>query len=89
MTQLLLVALFLEVGFVLLVVPWSPFWERNYFAQLYPSLQAFMANNFVRGAVSGIGVINIVAGLVDLVSLIVSRRHDQRTSVTPSSLARD
>ena len=29
--RLLFLAYFIEVGLVLLVVPWSPFWERNYF----------------------------------------------------------
>ena len=30
---LLLAAFFLEIGFVLLVVPWSSYWDRNFFAQ--------------------------------------------------------
>ena len=29
--RLLLVAYFIEVGLLLVLVPWSPFWERNYF----------------------------------------------------------
>ena len=69
MSRLLLVALFLEVGFVLLVAPWSAFWDRNYFAEAVPGLRDLLTNNFVRGAVSGLGVINIFAGLAELADI--------------------
>ena len=64
MRRLLLVVFFFEIGLVLVVIPWLAFWDRNYFGQLMPPLGAFMTNNFVRGAVSGLGVINIIAGCV-------------------------
>lgn len=66
LSRLLYTAYFLEVGLILVFVPWSAFWERNYFAVSLPLLQAIVKNNFVRGAVSGIGVLNLVAGLADL-----------------------
>ena len=53
---LLLAALFVEVGFVLLVVPWSVLWDRNYFIDVFPQLHALLTSNYVRGAVSGLGV---------------------------------
>ena len=56
---LLLAAFFLEVGFVLLVVPWSSYWDRNYFSQVWPPLHALLTSNYVRGAVSGLGVVNV------------------------------
>ena len=56
MSRLLLVALFLEVGFVLIVVPWSSFWDHNYFAESLPVIDAIISNNYVRGAVSGLGI---------------------------------
>jgi hypothetical protein len=74
MKRLVFVALFLEVGFLLLVIPWSSFWDNNYFAQAVPAVRALITNNFVRGAVSGLGVINLYLGLAELVS-IVSARH--------------
>jgi polyferredoxin len=70
LNRLLFTAYFIEVGLILVVVPWSPFWERNYFAQSLPLLQTLIRNNFVRGAVSGIGVLNLVAGLADLRALL-------------------
>ena len=61
--RLVLVVFFFEVGVVLIFIPWSAFWDWNYFAQLVPPLQAAITNNFFRGAVSGLGVVNVVAGL--------------------------
>jgi hypothetical protein len=92
MKRLLLVAFFLEVGFVLIVVPWSPYWDRNYFAQWFPSVHALITNNFVRGGVSGLGVINMAVGLTELVSMVSTRKaapSEQRVSLTPSRLAKD
>jgi hypothetical protein len=70
-------AFFLEVGLLLIVLPWSGFWDGNYFGATWPGLRAIMSNNFVRGAVTGLGVVNLSAGLVDLVRLFSMReRHD-------------
>jgi len=74
--RLILVAFFLEVGFLLIVLPWSAFWERNYFAQTVPFVQDVITNNFVRGAISGLGLVNVCVGLVELVSVLASRHAD-------------
>lgn len=89
MRRLVLVAFFLEIGFVLIVIPWSPFWDRNYFAQLLPALHALITNNFVRGAVSGLGLINVSVGLAELVSMLTARAPDRPVSISPSQLAKD
>ena len=73
MKRLLLIAFFLEFGFVLLVVPWSAYWDRNYFATVLPAVHDVITNNFVRGAVSGLGVLNVGAGIAELVSLLMAR----------------
>jgi len=70
------VAFFLEVGLALVVVPWSAFWDRNYFAQSLPAVHDFITNNFVRGAVSGIGIVNVAAGVMELVSVLMARHSD-------------
>jgi hypothetical protein len=75
--RLLLVAFFIEVGLLLIVVPWSSFWERNYFLQIMPALRPVLTNSFVRGAVSGLGVVNLCAGLIEIVPMFLVRaRHD-------------
>ena len=55
------------------MLPWSAFWERNYFALTWPALQPLLTNNFVRGAVTGLGFVNLIAGFADLTLFFVSR----------------
>ena len=54
------------MGLLLIVLPWSEFWERNYFAQNWPVLRPFVNNSFVRGAISGLGLINLMVGASEL-----------------------
>jgi hypothetical protein len=72
--RLLLTAFFFEAGLVLVIVPWSDYWERNYFVQALPILGTFVTNDFVRGAVSGLGLVNLLAGFVEVWSFL-STRH--------------
>lgn len=59
-------------------MPWWPaFWEHNYFMLEWPSLRVLLANNFVRGAVSGLGVVNLCAGFADLGLLFAMRDSDE------------
>lgn len=88
MKRLMLIALSIEVGLVLIIIPWSAFWDRNYFATVIPALQDVMTNNFVRGGVSGIGLLNVAAGLIELVSLFMGRAAARHVSVT-SHFAKD
>ena len=88
MRRLLFVALYIEVGLVLIFIPWSAFWDRNYFAAVIPQLQGVMTNNFVRGAVSGLGLVNCAAGIAELISLFVGRPPRSHVSIT-SHLAND
>lgn len=46
----------LDVGLVLILLPWSPFWEINYFLNSYPRLIPILLNPYLRGAVSGLGL---------------------------------
>jgi len=69
LSRLLFLAYFVEVGLVLLVVPWSPFWDRNYFLELWPALEQVTRSNLVRGAVSGLGVVNLWAAMAELATL--------------------
>ena len=65
-TRLLFAAYFLEAGLILIVAPWSAFWDRNFFAAAFPLVDTLLSSPFVRGAVSGIGVITALAGLAEL-----------------------
>jgi len=72
--RFLYVLFFVQVGLLLIVMPWWPaFWEHNYFALAWPPLRSVLTNNFVRGAVSGLGFVNLFAGFADLALLFTSR----------------
>lgn len=73
MRRLLVIAALIELGLLLIVVPWSAYWDRNYFAQLSPIVEAVVVNNYVRGAVTGLGAVNVLAALADLASLVRRR----------------
>jgi len=72
---LIYVAFFLEVGLLLIVLPWSPFWDRNYFASAWPVLRLIVSNNFIRGAVTGLGFVNLYAGFADLALVFAARQR--------------
>jgi hypothetical protein len=55
----LTVVLLFEMGALLLYLPWSSFWENNYFLYHYPWLMRIVLHPSLRGAVSGIGVLDI------------------------------
>ena len=70
-------ALLLEAGLLLILVPWSAFWDRNYFFDAVPALAEILKSNYSRGAVSGLGVVNLLAGLGELADAFTRRRsHD-------------
>ena len=79
--RLILTAFFLETGAVLLLAPWSQFWDRNYFAQGMPFIHALMINNFVRGAVSGLGLVNMGAAVAEMHAFFSERRIDSIISL--------
>jgi hypothetical protein len=69
MNRLLSVAFILfcfEIGLFLVFVPWSALWENNFLLSYVPALRTILLNNFVRGAVSGLGLIDFFLGLVEL-----------------------
>jgi hypothetical protein len=66
-------AYLVEAGIILIVGPWSTPWDRNYFAFYVPSLGDLMSNEYVRGAVTGIGVVTIISGLRELTGAFLGR----------------
>ena len=56
----LLVVLCFEMGALLLYLPWSTFWEQNYFLNHFPVLLPIVLHPSFRGLISGIGVLDIL-----------------------------
>jgi hypothetical protein len=57
----------LEVGSFLIFIPWFPFWENNYLLFKYPGLRPLLASPYVKGAVLGLGIVNLIIGLHEIV----------------------
>lgn len=80
------IILCLEIGVVLTVLPWVPHgwlglsdWSNNYFLLLAAhkagyGVQRFVASGWIRGAVSGIGILNLGMAVWEIVNF----RHTVR-----------
>jgi hypothetical protein len=73
--RLLFAAYFFEVGLLLVIVPWSSFWDQNLLLEAIPFVHDWTRSPYVRGAVSGLGLVNMGAGVAEL-SRALRRRHD-------------
>ena len=49
----------------MLVFPWLDPWQNNWVADLLPGLARLWGNPFFRGALSGLGFVNIYIALVE------------------------
>jgi hypothetical protein len=78
----LFAAYFLEAGFILSAAPWSSVWERNRFIESRPALRTTVESPYFRGAVTGVGVITALAGLVELAGVVTARSR-RSTDPTP------
>ena len=60
----LFVALCIEVGILLMVLPWyGRIWTDNSFMLAHPWLRSVAAGSFVRGLVTGLGLVDIWLGI--------------------------
>jgi hypothetical protein len=55
------------VGIALVLFPWQSIWENNYLLYLYPQIRPLVANPFFKGAVLGLGIVNILIGIREIV----------------------
>jgi hypothetical protein len=63
LTNIFFILFCIEIGLVLFLLPWTPLWDSNYFFSLTPQWNPFWLSTYLRGAVSGIGVVNLWIGL--------------------------
>lgn len=80
LTLVLFILVCFEIGFLLVFLPWHRSWQDNnflyYIAETLnaPGLRLFILSGYVRGAVTGLGVINILIGIREIVSFPESVR---------------
>lgn len=56
----------LLVGVVLAFAPWTPIWDSNWLLQVFPAARGLLLSSFTRGAVTGLGLVNLVLATRDL-----------------------
>ena len=67
----------LEAGIFFIVVPWTRVWVANPILHATPELMLFAVNPFVRGFVSGFGVVHLLIGVKDVMRIVATRRGEQ------------
>ena len=60
----------LEIGLFLVVFPWMDSWDINHIQSLFPRLQDLWENPYLRGAVSGLGLVNVYIACAEVIRLI-------------------
>jgi hypothetical protein len=72
-----------EVGAFLTVFPWTPQWDSNSLATLFPFLRDLWTSSYFRGALSGLGLLNIYISLGEVTRLRKAGRGRPPTSGVP------
>ena len=65
-----------EVGVFLAVYPWLEFWDTNALATYTSWLNDIWGNPFFRGAVSGVGLVNVYISFLEILRLIRPESRD-------------
>ena len=72
-TVIIYILICFEVGILLLILPWySAFWDENFFLYYVTNklnaawIPTLLTSGYAKGIVTGIGVLNILAGLLDV-----------------------
>jgi hypothetical protein len=67
MSLVVLVLFCFYIGALVTVMPWSPrYWDQNGWLLAHPALQTVLERGWVRGVVSGIGVLDLWIGVSEL-----------------------
>jgi hypothetical protein len=86
-----------EIGILLVILPWvpSPSWNENYLLVLaadkvhWPWLALAMKSGYVRGAITGLGLLNILLGVWEIVNFkktaLAFQTEWQGAETTPGS----
>ncbi len=73
--SLVFIVFCLEVGLFLVVFPWSDYWERSFFFSMSPGLRVYWDNAYLRGAVTGLGLVNVYISMAEIFRLRRFSRH--------------
>ncbi|MCC6744493.1 MAG: hypothetical protein IT175_11585 [Acidobacteria bacterium] len=74
LTVVLYILVCFEIGALLVFLPWHRTWQENNLLFLlaewfdWPSLRLWIVSGWVRGFVTGLGVVNILIGVREIIS---------------------
>ncbi len=76
--MVLFIVVCFEVGLFLLLFPWMQYWRNNTISSLAPWVHDLWNSSFFRGALSGVGLVNLYISIAELIRL--RRRGNTRGS---------
>jgi hypothetical protein len=68
-SALIFIVFCMELGIFLVMYPWSRLWDTNFFPMLAPQWRLIWDNAYLRGAISGLGVLNVYIALLEIFRL--------------------
>lgn len=85
LTLVFFILICFEIGILLVILPWvpSPSWSENYLLVLaadkihWPWLALAMKSGYTRGAVTGLGLLNILLGVWEIINFKKTARAFQ------------
>ena len=63
LSMVIFVAFCVELGMLLVVLPWTRLWTDNSLLAAYPGWRMLAQDNFMRGVVSGLGLVDVWLGI--------------------------
>ena len=60
LSRVVLAFAWFDLGLLILLLPWSHLWESNSLLTHYPGLIPYMFSGYMRGAISGIGLLDMI-----------------------------
>jgi len=78
LSSVLFIVFCFELGLFLLVYPWTDAWSQNYFSWLaakhfQSAWHEFWNNTYLRGAVSGVGLVNVWIAVTEVFRMFSGR----------------
>ena len=71
-TVIVYILICFEIGIMLIILPWTAYWYDNFFLYFItgklnsPGLLAFITSGWIKGLVTGLGLVNLCAGVWDI-----------------------
>jgi hypothetical protein len=94
-TVIVYILICFEVGILLLILPWTQYWEENVFLYFItgklnaPWIETLLTSGYMRGAITGLGVLNILAGMRDIFKFHESVQALTSLGTTPPVLQQE